>query len=108
MANLTGKTIGELTLLTGITSNTLFPVELSGATYHIPYSGLSSNTASIEVTYDELYSLYTGGTLTSGKFYLMTDYQTCYDQPNYNSDSSPITTGNYKTGTTEPIKYLMI
>ena len=41
MANLTGKTIGELTLLTGITSDTLFAVELSGVTYHIPYSGLS-------------------------------------------------------------------
>jgi hypothetical protein len=42
MATLTGKTIGELALLTGITSDTLFAVELSGATYHIPYSGLST------------------------------------------------------------------
>jgi hypothetical protein len=65
-----------------------------------------SATGGVEVTYDELYSLYTGGTLTSGRFYLMSDYQTCYDQPNYNSDSTPITTGNYKTGTTEPILLL--
>jgi hypothetical protein len=38
----------------------------------------------------------------------MTDYQTCYDQPNYESDGTPITTGNYKTGTTEPILLLAI
>jgi hypothetical protein len=43
MATLTGKTIGELALLTGITSDTLFAVELSGVTYHIPYSGLSTS-----------------------------------------------------------------
>lgn len=42
MANLTGKTIGDLALLTGITSNTLFPVELSGSTYHMPYSSILS------------------------------------------------------------------
>ena len=104
---LTGKTIGELTLLETLTSNTLFPVELSGVTYHAAYSAFTINGGGVtEVTYDELYSLYTGGTLTPGGFYLMTDYQTCYDQPNYNSDSTPITTGNYKTGTTEPILLL--
>jgi hypothetical protein len=88
---LTGKTIGELTLLETLTSNTLFPVELSGVTYHAAYSAFTINGGGVtEVTYDELYSLYTGGTLTSGRFYLMTDFQTCYDQPNYDSDSSPI------------------
>jgi hypothetical protein len=109
MATLTGKTIGELALLTGITSDTLFAVELSGATYHIPYSGLSVGGGSYEeVTYDELYSMYTGSTLVPSRFYLMTDYQTCYDQPNYDVNGSPITTGNYKTGTTEPILLLAI
>ena len=58
MANLTGKTIGQLALLTGITQDTLFAVELSGATYHIPYSGLSVGGSYEEVTYDVLYSLY--------------------------------------------------
>jgi hypothetical protein len=38
----------------------------------------------------------------------MTDFQTCYDQPNYDTDGIPITTGNYKTGTTEPILLLAI
>jgi hypothetical protein len=41
---LTGKTIGELTQLTQMTSDVLFPVEQSGYTYHIQYSMLSGGT----------------------------------------------------------------
>jgi len=104
---LSGKTIGELALSTGITSNSLFPIEQSGFTFHIPYSGLSTGGGTYEeVTYDELYSLYTGGTLTPGGYYLMTDFQTCYDQPNFNNVGDPIVTGNYKTGNTEPLLLL--
>jgi hypothetical protein len=104
MATLTGKTIGELALLTGITSDTLFAVELSGATYHIPYSGLSTGGGSYEeVTYDELYSMYTGSTLTPGGYYLITDFQSIYDQPDFDYDGNPIITGNSKTGITEQL-----
>jgi hypothetical protein len=42
MATLTGKTIGQLALLTGITNDTLFVVENSLTTYHIPYSGITN------------------------------------------------------------------
>jgi len=98
--------ISELPL-GNLTSTSTFPFVDEGTTYQGAISAITSNST-VEVTYDELYSLYTGGTLTSGIFYLMTDYQTCYDQPNYNSDSTPITTGNYKTGTTEPILLLAI
>jgi hypothetical protein len=104
---LTGKTIGQLTYLSGVTTDTLFPVELSGDTYHIAYSAFTNSNYN-EGTYDELNSFATGGTLTAGSYYLMTDFQTCYDQPNYNSIGEPITTGNYKTGTTEPILLLAI
>jgi hypothetical protein len=103
MANLTGKTIGQLALLTGITQDTLFAVELSGATYHIPYSGLSVGGSYEEVTYDELYSLYSGGTLTPGGYYLITDFQSIYDQPDFDYSGQPIITGNSKTGITEPL-----
>ena len=51
--SLTGKTIGELTFLSEPTNNTLIPVELSGVTYHIAYSGITnnlSNTGSWTVT----------------------------------------------------------
>lgn len=41
MATLTGKTIGELTALTGVTNDTIFAVELSGVTYHLPYSAFT-------------------------------------------------------------------
>jgi hypothetical protein len=102
--SLTGKTIGELALLSGITPNTLFAVELSGVTYHIPYSGMSSSNF-VETTYNELYNSITGETLTPGTFYLITDFRTCYDQPDFYYDGSPITTGStiYKQSSIEPI-----
>ena len=49
---LTGKTISQLTLSTGITSDSLFAIEQSGSTFHIPYSGLSTGGSSYEeITY---------------------------------------------------------
>jgi hypothetical protein len=80
------------------------------ASYFIGDGSLLTNLPSTSIysegTYDEIYSLYTGSTLVPGTFYLMTDYQTCYDQPNYNNVKSPIYTGNYMTGNTEPILLL--
>jgi len=104
---LTGKTIGQLTYLSEINNNTLIPVEASGNTYHVFYSAFTSSNY-IELTYDELYTLYTGLSLVPGKFYLITDFQTCYDQPNYNSTGGSITTGNFKSGSTEPLVVLAI
>jgi hypothetical protein len=60
------------------------------------------------VTYSELYNLFTGETLNPGSYYLINDFQTCYDQPDYDNTKTPITTGNYKTGTTEPILLLAV
>jgi hypothetical protein len=101
---LTGKTIGELTLLETLTSNTLFPVELSGVTYHAAYSAFTSNGGGvIEVTYSELVDGITGATLTPGTFYTITDYRTCYDQPDFDIDNNPITNGTYKESAVEPI-----
>ena len=105
--SLTGKTIGQLTYLSGVTNNTKFPVELNGDTYHINFSAITAGILA-SVTYSELVDNITGGTLTAGSYYLMTDFQTCYDQPNYDNTKTPITTGNYKTGTTEPILLLAI
>ena len=106
---LTGKTIGELTYLETPTPNTLIPVELSGSTYHIDFSAITGNGGGvIETTYSELVNNITGETLTPGRFYLMTDFQSCYDQPNYDNFKNPIFTGNYMTGNTEPILLLAI
>jgi hypothetical protein len=99
---LTGKTIGELTALDYTTNNLLIPVEEAGTTYHIPFSGINYT----EAAYSGLTIASSTGNLVVGQYYLMTDFQTCYDQPNYNNEGVAITTGNYKTGTTEPILLL--
>lgn len=103
MPTITGKTIEQLTQISGLTSNSFFPVSYSGITYKVPYSSVTNYQ---EVTYNELYSLYTGSTLTSSRWYLMTDYQTFYDQPNYDNNRNPIFSGNSMTGDTEPILLL--
>ena len=101
---LTGKTIGQLELLQFPTNDTLLPVEYLGDTYHIVFSSITYN----EGTYSQFVAEAGNGILTPGRWYLMTDFQTCYDQPNYDTDGIPITTGNYKTGSTEPILLLAI
>jgi hypothetical protein len=101
---LTGKTISELDFLQFPTNDTTIPVEYAGDTYHINFSSITYT----EGTYSQLVSDAGNGVLTPGRWYLMTDFQTCYDQPNYNSIGEAITTGNYKTGTTEPILLLAI
>ena len=99
---LTGKTIGQLTYLQFPTNETLLPVEYIGDTYHITFSSITYN----EGTYSQFVAEANNGILTPGRWYLMTDFQTCYDQPNHDSLGAPILTGNYKTGTTEPILLL--
>ena len=67
-------------------------------------SGTSGGGGATEVTYLELVSLITGGTLTTGSYYLITDFQTCYDQPDYDYNRNPIiTSGNSKTAEIDPI-----
>jgi len=99
---LTGKTIGQLTYLSGVTTDTLFPVELSGDTYHISYSAITAGVLA-SVTYSELVNNITGETLTAGSYYIITDFQTCYDQPDFDVNGNAITVGNYKTSEIEPI-----
>jgi len=99
---LTGKTIGQLTYLSEVTTDTLFPVELSGDTYHISYSAITAGVLA-SVTYSELVNNITGETLTAGSYYIITDFQTCYDQPDFDVNGNAITVGNYKTSEIEPI-----
>jgi len=99
---LTGKTISELDFLQFPTNDTVIPVEYLGDTMHIAFSSITYNVGS----YSQLVVEADNGLLTPGRFYLLDDYQTCYDQPNYNNEGTAILTGNYKTGTTEPILLL--
>ena len=60
--------------------------------------GGGGGITSVEVEYSELYQLVQSGSLTTGQFYTITDYQTFYDQPNWTANQVAITTGNYKSG----------
>ena len=57
----------------------------------------------VDTTYSQLSASFAGGTLTPGQYYKITDFKTCYDQPDYNANGSAITTGNYRTGSVSPI-----
>jgi hypothetical protein len=41
--------------------------------------------------------------LSTGSFYMISDFKTCYDQPDFDIENNPITTGNTKQGVVEPI-----
>ena len=100
---LTGKTIGQLTQLTGITSDTLFPVELSGYTYHIPYSGFS-DTYVTGFTYDDANTItlsqsngqssgvtlntFTGLTINGGLSATSISADTYYNLPSFTGNTS--------------------
>lgn len=75
---------------------------------NIVVTGFTSGSGGgvIETTYVDLVSDILSSGLTVGTFYLITDYQTCYDQPDFDYDNNPITTGNYKQGPVEPLMVL--
>ena len=82
--SLTPKTIGQLNPIDQVTATTLFLAEKNGTTVHVPYSEIAvSNYTSI--LYADLHYAHTYGNLIPGMFYLITDYETCYDRPNYNT-----------------------
>lgn len=71
---------------------------LSGTTSNV---GTFSNYS--QVTYSELKSSIESSDLNPGSYYLITDFKTCYDQPDYDVYGNPITEGNYKVGNTHSI-----
>ena len=99
---LTGKTIGELTALDYTTNTLLIPVEESGSTYHIAFSAVNYT----EIIYTALTFTMTVNQLVPGQYYLITDFKTCYDQPDFDSFGNSITSGNYRQGSVSPILVL--
>jgi len=61
--------------------------------------GIPINT--IDVTYTQLYDLYSNSQLVPLQYYKITDFQTIYDQPDFNSDGTPKTTVETKSGAQE-------
>jgi hypothetical protein len=58
--------------------------------------------SAIEVTYSELINLIDASVLIAGSHYIITDFRTCYDQPDYNANGNS-TNGTYKEADIEPI-----
>ena len=97
--------ISELPL-GNLTSTSTFPFVDEGTTYQGAISAITSNST-VEVTYSELVDKITGETLNTGSFYIITDFRTCYDQPDYNNEKNSITSGIYKSAdTVSPIVVL--
>ena len=93
----TGGTVNGATNFTSSLSATTF----SATTYlNLPPSGC------INVTYSELVTLINGDELSAGVHYLITDFRTCYDQPDFDYYGNPVTIGNYKEGPVESILVL--
>lgn len=61
------------------------------------------SSAVLDVTYSELVYMIDEGELTPGKFYKITDFRTCYDQPDYDYNGTEILIGNYKQASVSPI-----
>jgi len=87
-------------------STSIFPFVDSGVTYHGAISAITSNISGlIEVTYSELVDKITGETLNEGSYYIITDFQTCYDVPEYYVNGNPKGIGeiDYRQSNVEPI-----
>lgn len=60
-------------------------------------------TGLTDVTYAQITSAISNSSLIPGSYYRITDFMTCYDQPNYNISRSAIVQGIYKTSSVHPI-----
>jgi hypothetical protein len=88
---------GSFNIFIDETDNTLKVKDQAGEVYGGGGGGFSN------ITYSGLVNSITTSGLSAGSFYIITDFRTCYDQPDFNSFGNPITTGNYKQAPIEPI-----
>lgn len=106
--SLTPKTIGQLNPIDQVTATTLFLAEKNGATVHVPYSEIAGVNYT-ELTYAELTGLISVAGLVPATFYMITDFQTCYDQPNFDWNGDSINNENtYKVGNIESLMVLAL
>ena len=61
-----------------------------------------------DVTYSELVGLGLSSSFSPGSFYRITDFRTCYDQPDFDELGNPITVGNWRQAEVDPIVVLAI
>lgn len=72
-------------------------------TGEITSGGTSGGASLVSIRYSGLTNLITTSGLTPNTSYLITDFRTCYDQPDFNVNKNAITNGNYKQAAIEPI-----
>ena len=96
------------------TGGSSIDVRVTGGTYTNGTAEFTNNTGGTftvsgftvggtEITYADLLELHNASGLTIGMNYLITDYQTCYDQPDFNFYGNGIYGDNYKQGPVEPL-----
>lgn len=113
------KQINDFNLLTDIVGNhdnillqrdngTTFRTHISNI--HLPWENITgkplSNTSGasfIYLTRSELIDLYSTSGLIAGGYYMITDFKTCYDQPDYDFNGNATSSGIYKQAEVEPI-----
>ncbi len=78
-------------------------IESQSVTEPVGGGGIGGGGGFVEITYSDLVNSINGSNLTAGTFYKITNFRTCYDQPDFNSNGTAITTGNYKQAAIEPI-----
>ena len=93
--SLTTPSDGSFNVFVDQTDNTLKIKNTAGEIY--------GGASYAEITYSGLVNTINASGLTAGSFYLITDFRTCYDQPDFNSNKNEIIGGNYKQAEIEPI-----
>jgi hypothetical protein len=96
-ANVALPTSGSLNLFVDNEDNFVKVVDSEGNVYGSTGGGYT------EITYSGLVETIATSGLTVGAFYLITDFRTCYDQPDFDYNNNPITEDNYKQSAVEPI-----
>ena len=91
--------INESSYITGGTfsNNTITFFDNQGPSFSV--TGITSNQSLVLTTYSELVDMITGETLNIGTYYEITDFKTCYDQPDYDYNKNAIINGIYRDDT---------
>lgn len=97
-----GTVIGETIFNSGLSATTV-----SATTYFGDGSNLTGIENYTEVAYSGLVSMINSSSLKAGSFYLISDYRTCYDQPDFDYNNNSITSiTTYHSASIEPIMVL--
>lgn len=105
----TGGTVDGFTdFVNGLSATTVSATTFYGDGSNLTGIGTVANL--IPVTYSELIYMIDEGMLLNGSFYLISDFKTCYDRPEYYADGTIKLSGatTYVEGPIEPIIVLAI